>query len=87
MSVVVVMGGARRRVPGSPGTVDQRLAVGLLEHLGAQHVGGRPERDLAPVEAQHALPAAGLRDLVRGDQQRAALAGQAARAGSRGARR
>ena len=68
---------------------DQLVAVGLLQHGGAQHLGGRAERDLAAVQAQHALEAARLLDVVGGDEQRAALVAQLAqhRLDARGARR
>ena len=65
---------ARRGDGASDG--DEVGAVGLLEHVERERLGRRPEGDLAAVEAQHDVPAARLVDVVRGDEQRAALAGQ-----------
>ena len=55
---------------------DDLRAVGLLEHRPGQRLGRRAERDLAPVEAEDAVPAARLLEVVRRDQDAAALASQ-----------
>ena len=62
------------------GQLDDLAAVGALEHVARERLVGRAERDLAAVEAQHAVPAPRLLDVVRGD--RAARAPRAASASS-----
>ena len=52
-----------------------RAAVGRLEHRPGEHV-RRPERDLAAVQAEHAVEAARLVDVVRRDQHAPPLAGE-----------
>src|SRR5215207_5967581 len=52
---------------------DQLRPIGLPQRLGAQHGGGPAVVDLAPVEAQNAIPLARLADVVRRHEQRAAL--------------
>ena len=51
-------------------------AVGGLEHGVRQRVGRRAVRDLLAAQAQDAIPAARLLDVVGGDQQHAALGAQ-----------
>jgi hypothetical protein len=53
-----------------------RAAVRRFEHLEGEDVGGRAERDLPPVEAEDAIPAAGQLDVVGGDQHSATLLGK-----------
>ena len=59
----------RRARPSSP-QLDDHPAVRRLQHRHREHLIGRPERDLAAVEAQDAVPPASLLDVVRGDQNR-----------------
>src|SRR4051812_5548868 len=73
--VVAVMVG--RQHAAVAGHVDELDAVGGLERRADEDVVGCAEGDLAVVEAQHALPAARLLDVMGGDQQRAAVGGQA----------
>ena len=62
------MGRQDRRAAG-PGDLDDRAAVGGLERPRGQHLVGRPEGDLAAVEAEHRVPAARLLEVVGGDRR------------------
>src|SRR4051794_23293390 len=55
---------------------DELVAVGLLEAGGREYLGGRAVGELALVQAQHAVEALRLRDVVGGDEQTAALVGE-----------
>ena len=61
---------------GFAGQRDDLAAIGLLEHGAGECRRGRPERDLPAVEAEHPLEAARLLEVVRGDEQAAAFAGE-----------
>src|SRR5437588_11776678 len=53
-------------------------AVGLLEDRPGERLLRRPERDLAPVQAEDAVEAAGLLEVVRRDEKPATLVGKVA---------
>src|SRR5205085_6078908 len=52
---------------------DDLAAVGLLEHVAGERLRGRAERDLAAVEAEHAVEAARLLEVVGRDEEAASL--------------
>ena len=61
---------------------DQLGAVGALQRLGREHGGGGAEPALLAVQAQHVVVRARERDVVGGDEQRAALARSSANSAS-----
>src|SRR5439155_7900764 len=74
-SVVVRREDADREGP-LAGKRHELPAVGLLEDLPRERLGRRAERDLPPVQAEHAVERPCLLEIVRGDDQRAPLRGQ-----------
>src|SRR3954470_18890843 len=78
-SVLVVVVGREDADRGTvAGKRDELAAVGLLEHLARQRLRGRSERDLASVQAEHAVERAGVLEVVRRDEERAPLGGERA---------
>ena len=67
------MVGWHHRAQLAAGQLDDLAGVGGLEHGAVQGGLGWPERDLAAVEAQHAVPPARLVDVVGGDHHAAPL--------------
>src|SRR5215211_2857917 len=60
------------------GQLDDRAAVGGFEDIESERLLGRSRRDLAAVEAEDAVGAARLLEVVGSDHQRPPLAGQLA---------
>src|SRR2546423_5435697 len=68
----------RRKERRLTGEGDDLAAVGRFEHRAGERLLRRPEGDLAPVEAEDAVEAARLLEVVRRDEERATLAGEVA---------
>src|SRR2546423_3091227 len=68
----------RRKERRLTGEGDDLAAVGRFEHRAGERLLRRPEGDLAPVQAEDAVEATRLLEVVRRDEERATLAGEVA---------
>lgn len=58
------------------GKVDDHTAIGAFQRSPPEHFRGSAERDLDPVQAQHALPSPRLGEIMSRDQKGPSLASQ-----------